>query len=107
MFKKNIIMQNEMISHTNSAVDSDERDRQLWSVAKRRAGFKISAFTYVIVNSMLIAIWYFTTGADSYFWPVWAMLGWGVGIATQYFQAYHGNDIFSVQKEYEHLKNQQ
>jgi hypothetical protein len=56
---------------------------------------------------MLIAIWYFTTGADSYFWPVWAMLGWGVGIAAQYFHAYHGNDIFSVQKEYEHLKNQQ
>jgi hypothetical protein len=107
MHQKNIIMQNETVSYINPTVDSDDKDRQLWAIAKRRAAFKISAFTYFIVNSMLIAIWYFTTGADSYFWPIWSMLGWGVGIATQYFHAYHGNDIFSVQKEYEQLKKQQ
>jgi hypothetical protein len=35
------------------------------------------------------------------------MLGWGIGVTTQYFHAYHGSDLFSTQKEYEKLKNKQ
>ena len=100
-------MQNETVSYANPTIDSDAKDNHLWNIAKRRAGFKISAFTYVAVNCMLIGIWYFTTGPGSYFWPIWSMLGWGIGVISQYFHAYHGNDIFSVQKEYEKLKNQQ
>jgi len=100
-------MQNETTSYTSSTSDADSKDKELWMIAKRRAAFKISAFTYVAVNCMLIAIWYFTTGPGSYFWPVWSMLGWGVGIATQYFHAYHGSYLFSTQKEYEKLKNKQ
>ncbi|HEX8279083.1 MAG TPA: 2TM domain-containing protein [Segetibacter sp.] len=84
-----------------------QKENGLWVIAKRRAAFKISAFTYVMVNSLLVAIWYFASGPYSYFWPIWSMLGWGVGVATQYFHAYHGSDIFSAQKEYEKLKQQQ
>lgn len=100
-------MQNETASYTNPATDVGDRDNQLWIIAKRRAAFKISAFTYVAVNCMLVAIWYFTSGPGSYFWPIWSMLGWGIGVVTQYFHAYHGNEVFSAQKEYEKLKNQQ
>ncbi|MCW3108505.1 MAG: hypothetical protein JWQ09_3011 [Segetibacter sp.] len=99
-------MQNES-SYTNTQSKEDSRDNELWIVAKRRAAFKISSFTYVTVNCMLIAIWYFTSGPGSYFWPIWSMLGWGIGVATQYFHAYHGSDLFSTQKEYEKLKNKQ
>ena len=81
------------------------KDEMLWKLAKRRAGFKWSFLMYVLVNAMLVAIWYLTSGTDSYFWPVWSMLGWGLGIAIQYFEAYHGSKIFSVQNEYEKLKN--
>ena len=98
-------MQNETTIYdpqNNAAPD----DNGLWMIAKRRAAFKISAFSYLSVNCMLIAIWYFTSGAGSYFWPVWSLLGWGIGIATQYFHAYHGYHLFSVQKEYEKLKQQ-
>lgn len=100
-------MQNESpVSFTDPA-DKNDRDNELWIIAKRRAAFKISAFSYVTVNAMLVAIWYFTSGPGSYFWPIWSMLGWGIGVATQYFHAYHGSDIFSVEKEYNKLKNQQ
>ena len=94
-------------SFENANASENGRDAELWQIAKRRAAFKISAFSYVSVNCMLIIIWYFTSGYGSYFWPVWSLLGWGVGLATQYFHAYHGNNLFSVQKEYEKLKNQQ
>ena len=36
---------------------------------------------YLAVNLMLIVIWA-ATGAG-YFWPVWPLLGWGVGLVTK------------------------
>jgi Domain of unknown function (DUF1707)/2TM domain len=35
---------------------------------------------YVAVNLMLIVIWA-VTGAG-YFWPIWPLLGWGIGLVT-------------------------
>ena len=100
-------MQNETISYTDSQPGESAKDNELWNVARRRAACKVSAASYVFVNSMLVAIWYFTAGPGSYFWPIWSILGWGVGIATQYVRAYHGVDFFSTQREYEKLKRQQ
>ncbi len=100
-------MQNESTPYTNTSSHADGRDNELWQIAKRRASFKISAFSYVAVNCFLMGIWYFTSGPGSYFWPIWPILGWGIGLATQYFHAYHGNNIFSVENEYQKLKNKQ
>ena len=86
-------------------IPPEMKDQMLWKIAKKRAGFKWSFLMYVLVNLMLIGIWYFTSGYDSYFWPIWSMLGWGLGVAIQYFEAFHGNQLFSVQNEYEKLKN--
>jgi len=44
-----------------------------------RIGFYWHLTTYLLVNLMLVAIWYFS-GAG-YFWPVWVMLFWGIGLA--------------------------
>ena len=46
-------------------------------VAKR--GFWTHAFIYALVNSLLVAVWYFSP--TTYFWPIWAMAGWGIGLA--------------------------
>lgn len=35
---------------------------------------------YVLVNLALIAIWAATGGG--YFWPLWPLLGWGIGLAS-------------------------
>lgn len=93
-------------SISTNSLSAAERYNQLWFIAKRRAAFKVSACIYVTVNCMLVATWYFTSGFGSYFWPIWPMLGWGIGVISQYFHAYHGNQLFSVQKEYEKLKQQ-
>lgn len=92
---------------TGQDVLSKEKEQLLWNIARKRASFKWSALSYILVNSMLVVIWYLTSGSNSYFWPVWPILGWGLGIAMHYFEAYHGNTIFSTQKEFEKLKNQQ
>ena len=40
---------------------------------------KIHAAVYASVNLFLIAVWAVTGGG--YFWPIWVILGWGVGLA--------------------------
>ncbi|MBP9213262.1 MAG: 2TM domain-containing protein, partial [Chitinophagaceae bacterium] len=47
------------------------------------------------------------TGGSNSFWPIWPIIGWGIGLAFSYLDAYESNNFFSTQKEYETLKNQQ
>jgi class 3 adenylate cyclase len=39
---------------------------------------RIHATIYTVVNAVLIAIWAVSGGG--YFWPIWPILGWGVGL---------------------------
>jgi len=90
----------QLISKTMDKV----RDEKLWRIAKKRVAFKVNLLVYIIMNLMLIALWYFTTGASSYFWPIWPILGWGLGVLFQYIDAYWNNNLFSEEKEFEKLK---
>jgi hypothetical protein len=88
-------------------MDNLQKDELLWQMAKKRAAFKWSLVSYLVINAFFVALWYFTSGPYSYFWPIWPMLGWGLGIAFQYFGAYHCDKVFTVEEEYEKLKKQQ
>lgn len=87
--------------------NQNDRNEELWKIAKKRVAFKWSLFTYAIVNAFLVMVWYWSIEEhDLYnFWPKWVMFGWGIGIAFQYLHAYHGNNIFNINEEYEKLKN--
>jgi len=80
------------------------QDDALMKVAKKRAAAKMSLAIYVVINIFLIGLWYFTTGVNSYFWPAWPMLAWGLGMLLQFIDAYLGSGIFSEEKEFERLK---
>ena len=56
---------------------SPRRERGEWHGDGRRE--HLTAF--LLVNLMLIAIWA-ATGAG-YFWPIWPLLGWGIGVLSQ------------------------
>jgi hypothetical protein len=94
-----------MVTNQNNL--HEQKDMSLWHTAKKRAGFKWSLLTYIVINIFFIILWFL--GDSSYFWPIWCMLGWGIGLVFQYFNAYHRSSkgVFSVDKEYEKLKNQQ
>lgn len=91
----------------------NNRDEQLWLLAKKRAQFKRHLAVYVVVNVFLWGVWWFTAGqygrrTGPVPWPAWAMLGWGLGLAFQYFEAYGDGDLkSSTQREYEKLKAQE
>ncbi len=86
-----------------------QRDEQLWQQAKKRAGFQRSLVSYFVVNTFLWLIWWFTAGKNGHNWdlpwPIWPMLGWGMGLLFQYLNAYGGSKNDLVEKEYEKLKN--
>jgi hypothetical protein len=93
----------------------ENRDEQLWRIAKKRAGFKRHLASYIIVNGFLWALWFFTRGhvevdgweGDNFPWPIWSTLGWGIGLAFSYFNAYHDNREDTIMKEYKKLKDQE
>jgi class 3 adenylate cyclase len=45
-----------------------------------RQSFKIHLTFYLLVNVLLIGIW--AASGGGYFWPVWPILGWGIGVAA-------------------------
>ena len=93
-------------------MNEQQRDERSWKTAIRRAKFKRSLLSYVLVILFLWAIWWFTDGRyydDEWGipWPVWVMLGWGLGLVFQYLRAYGGDDEDRVEKEYNRLKQKE
>jgi len=84
------------------------KDPQLWKIARKRASFKGHLQTYIVANGFLWVIWYMTDGhSDGGIpWPAWSTVGWGIGLAFDYFDAYHGDKNTMAQKEYEKLKKE-
>lgn len=79
----------------------------LWKQAERRAAFKRNLASYIIINLFLIGVWYISSrNHNVHFWPIWPILGWGLGVVMQYLGVYHTNSVFSVDREYEKLKNE-
>lgn len=90
-------------------VDSTMTDEQLREAAlkrlKKRRDFRNHLVTYVIINAFLTLIWYFTD-RDGYFWPMWVMIGWGIGLAFNAWEVYGRKDISEseIQSEMDKLR---
>ena len=85
-----------------------EREKELWKLAKKRVGFKRHLATYIVINGMFWCLWYFTDHQEESAgvpWPVFPMIGWGIGVVFSYLNAYVLMKPDSVEKEYEKLKN--
>ncbi|MBD0331524.1 MAG: 2TM domain-containing protein [Chitinophagaceae bacterium] len=91
------------------------KDPQLWDIARRRASFKSHLATYIVINVFFWVLWYFTKEQHRPYefngmripWPVWPMLGWGIGLVFHYIGAYVSPKSNSVDKEYEKLIQKQ
>ncbi|KAA3440527.1 2TM domain-containing protein [Rufibacter hautae] len=84
-----------------------EKDKFLWKLAKKRVAFRRHLFTYAVINLLVWSVWYLNKGEDFNYmglpWPAWLSLGWGVGLAFNYYDAYHGSHDYAVEREYQKL----
>jgi len=61
------------VLHDLPHVESPEQ-----ALARRRRAVRSILTPYVIVNMFLVLVW--AVSGLGYFWPVWPILGWGLGV---------------------------
>lgn len=63
-----------------------QRKRRQRSMRRRQKGFRIHATVFVAVQVLLVVVWalQWQLGGTSHPWFLYALLGWGVGLAAHY-----------------------
>jgi hypothetical protein len=77
-------------------------DTQLHEMARKRVEFRAHLFVYCFTNAALWIIWYFT--GQGYMWPIWPLIGWGIGLVFHYVFDYRTSNLLSEEQEYKKLK---
>jgi hypothetical protein len=49
-----------------------------------RWGVWIHAFWYVVANVAQVIVWA-TATPDVFFWPLWSIVGWGIGLVAHFW----------------------
>jgi len=70
---------------TDQGEPADERAEARKRVQAKRE-FVSHVVAYVVINAFLVVVWALTSAG--YFWPVWVIGGWGVGLML------HAWDVF-------------
>jgi len=65
---------------------ADLRQAAVTQLRKKR-GFQAHALAYLMVNLLFVAIW-IVAGPRGFFWPVFPMFGWGIGLAFNAWDVY-------------------
>ncbi len=78
--------------------ESDLRQAAISQLRKKR-GFQAHLLAYVMVNLLLVAIW-FVTSPHGFFWPVFPMFGWGIGLV------FNGWDVYAPGPSEERIRRE-
>jgi hypothetical protein len=74
------------------------REQAIAQLRKKR-DFITHLVIYLLVNSMLVGIWA-VTGGD-FFWPIFPILGWGIGVGANAWDVYGRKPISEGEIEQE------
>ena len=55
---------------------------------KARNDFKVMLAIFATITVLLVAIWFFSTEGDGYFWPIWPILGFIIASVFAGLDAY-------------------
>ncbi len=67
------------------------RDKALRQLKKRR-DFYGHLLVYALVNAFLVVIWALTD-VHGFFWPVFPIVGWGIGVVMNAWDVYGRREI--------------
>jgi hypothetical protein len=93
---------------TSEVVDMSDEELRKRALARlrRKAEFRSHLLAYVLVNMGLIVIWALTS--RDYFWPIWPILGWGIGIGFHAWETFgtpsRGPSEDQIQREIDRLR---
>ena len=80
-----------MADYQTPAIDDPRRARAERRLKKKR-DFWAHLLVYVLMNSFVVVVW-LMTGANSFFWPIFVMVPWGIGVVMNAWDVFHGEDF--------------
>jgi uncharacterized ion transporter superfamily protein YfcC len=75
--------------------ETDDRHEAIKRVKAKR-DFKTHVLVYLVVNASLVVIW--AASDAGYFWPIWSIGFWGMGLVFNWWSAYHENRPISEEE---------
>ena len=75
--------------------DQALREKAIKQLKKQR-DFRSHLLVYVLVNAFLVAVWALTN-PDGFFWPVFPMAIWGIGVVMNAWDVYRGDEFSEAQ----------
>lgn len=81
---------------------SDPRKAAVKRIEAKR-GFQTHLVAYIAVNLLLTGIWAVSSSGSAFFWPIFVMLGWGVGLVMNAWAVFGRKPITDadIEKEME------
>ncbi|ANS80526.1 putative tRNA synthetases class I [Serinicoccus hydrothermalis] len=64
----------------STELDPEMRKRALAKIEARQE-WRQHFMMYALIMGLLTLIWLVSGGFGEYFWPIWPMMGWGIGVA--------------------------
>ncbi len=64
----------------------DSRREEAIKRIKEKRDFTSHLVVYLAVNTLLVVVW--AMSGSGYFWPVWPIVGWGIGVAMHAFETF-------------------
>lgn len=92
-------------------IDDATRDKALRERAikrlKKRRDFRGHLLVYALVNAFLVVVWALTD-PHGFFWPVFPIVGWGIAVVLNAWDAYRREefDEAQIRREMERLQGQ-
>ena len=79
-----------------TTTDNADREQVLRARAvkqlKKQRDFRGHLLVYVLVNTFLVVIW-LVTDQHGFFWPVFPIAGWGIGVIMNAWDVYGRQEI--------------
>jgi hypothetical protein len=88
-----------------TAREPDMRERAIKRLKKRR-DFHGHVLIYTLVNAFLVVIWA-VTSPDGFFWPIFPIVGWGIGVIMNAWDVYFAEDFDEedIEREIRHIQH--
>ncbi len=79
------------MTDVQSPRDTELRKQAIRRLKKRR-DFRGHLLVYVLVNAFFVVIWAMTS-PNSFFWPIFPLVGWGIGVVMNAWDVYFAEDF--------------
>jgi hypothetical protein len=88
----------------SSEIDPDPVRAHAIRQLNLKRGLQAHALTYVLANLIQVVVWFAYT-PEQFFWPLWSILGWGLGLVFHAWAVFSGSslDEARIQREIKRL----